>query len=149
MAQTTGALSSVNGKVEFSTNGSSWTDISGFVNSVEPTGGNRQSGEMYTLSGDTAIVTKGKREPIELEVKVVYTEGGSDAFEVVRAAYEAGTSGYVRWSPDAGATGDFLFTSDAGPITEFKYPPAMAEEAGPTAISFKLRVPKVTKSAIA
>lgn len=149
MAQTTGALSCVNGKIEFSTNGSSWTDISGFANSLEPSGGNRQTGEMYTLSGDTAVITSGKREPIELEVKILYTEGGSDAFEVVRAAYEAGTRGYLRWSPDTGAAGDFLFTSDSGPISEFAYPPAMAEEAGPVAISFKLRVPKVTKSVIA
>ena len=74
MPQTTGGLSAVNAQVEVSTNGSAWTDISGSSNKVEPSGGERQSGEAYTHDGDVAIITGGKREPIELTLSFVYTE---------------------------------------------------------------------------
>lgn len=149
MAQTTSALSAKSAKVEISTNGSSWTDISGVASAVEPGTATRQSGEAYTFDGDTAIITGGKREPVELEVKIVYTEGASDGFEVVRAAFEAGTALYVRYSPKGGTTGNFMFTSDSGLVVDFNYPTIDAEEAAPILTDFTVKTAKVTKSVVA
>lgn len=148
MAQITGAFSARNAKLLVSTNGAVWTDISGAANSIAPGGGTRQVEATATLDGDTMILTSGKREPVDLEVKVIYTEGATDAFEVVRVAYEAGTALYVRWSPKAGVTGDFQFTSDAGLIEDFVYPPADASDAKPVMTGFKLKTPKITKAAV-
>lgn len=147
--QTTGALSARNATIEISNDGATWSDISGFANSVEPSGGNRQTGEAYTLDGDTAIITSGKREPLEIQVNIVYTEGTTDPFETVRAAYEAGTNLYVRWAPKGGQSGEFRFTADAGPLAEFQYPVTTASEAAPIMAGFKVKTAKVTKAVVA
>lgn len=148
MAQTTNGISMKDCKLEGSTNGSTWADISGFAASIETDGGDRQTGEDYTFDGDTAIITKGKREPIDLTAKVVYTEGASDPFEAVRAAYEAGTPYYLRWSPKGGGLSTFQYTTPAGVVTSFPYPGGEAGSADPVMIEFTLKVPYVTKAAV-
>lgn len=147
MAQTTSALAMTDGTIEVSTNGSSWTDISGSGSTVEPGDQTRQSGEVYTVSGDTAIITGGKREPLELEIKIVYTETAGEAFEVLRAIHEAapGTI-YVRYG--RGGSGSFLFTSAKGVLTSFVYPPLMSDDAKPKLLGIKCKVPSVTKSVV-
>jgi hypothetical protein len=148
MAQTTGALSAKNAVIEVSTNGSSWTDISGFANKVDPGDQTREVGDAYTFDGDTAIITAGKRKPLDLKCSVLYTEGASDPFETVRTAYEAGTALYLRFTPKAATTGNFRFTSDTGLVTKFGYPPLEPEKGEPIVIDFTLETPKVTKALI-
>ena len=149
MAQTEGGMSFVDCKVETSTDGAAWTDVSGFGAGIAPSGGARQSGEAYTFDGDTAIIKGGKREPLEITVRAAYTEGGSDPFEVVRAVYEAGSDFYVRYSPLGGDSSEFLFTSDAGIVTSAPYPSGEAGSGDPTLFEFVLKTPAVTKSAVA
>ena len=60
MAQTGDGISLVNGTVEMSTNFSTWTDISGFSNSLVPEGAERATGELATADGDTPVLTTGK-----------------------------------------------------------------------------------------
>lgn len=149
MAQTTGAISFKANKVEISTNGTVWTDISGFANAVSVDGGERATEENPTFDGDTPILTAGKRGMLEVKVKIVYTEGVSDPQEVVRAAYEAASALYVRWSPKGGASGNFMYTSDSGIVTSHPYPGGEAGDAAAVATEFTLATPKVTKSAVA
>ncbi len=150
MAQTQGAVACVDAKVEFSTNGSSWTDISGSSNSVDPGTQTRQNGETYTFQGDTAILTAGKREPLEITVRAVYTETAGEAYALMRAAFEAaGSVGYIRYSPRGGATGQDVYTSPAGIITELPYPMADATDADPKLMEVTVRVPYLTKSVAA
>src|SRR6266540_5108026 len=124
MAQTTGAVAGVAAKVEFSVNGSAWTDISGSSNSIDPGEQSGQSGEAYTFTGqDAAAITAGKSEPIEIDVKIVYTETAGEAFEVVRAQFQvSGRAGYLRWSPRGGTTGQSQYTTGAGVLTGLKWP---------------------------
>jgi hypothetical protein len=150
MAQTTTALSAVNAKIEFSSNGSSWTDISGSSNSIDPGEQTRQSGEVYTFSGDTAVITAGKREPMELEAKILFTPTAGEAWETARAAFEtAGGAGYLRWSPQGGTTGNKQYTTPAGVLTGLSYPPAAADDAKPVMVGLKLKVAYVTESTVA
>lgn len=149
MPQVTNAISFKNCKVEISTNGTTWTDISGFANSIEVSGGDRQTGETYTFDGDTAIIAVGKREPWEITLKVVYTEGVNEPFEVVRAAYESGTSLYVRWSPKGGASGSFQYTSAAGVVTAVTYPSGEAGSGDPLLVEFTVKVPGIVKGTVA
>jgi len=149
MAQTTGATTARAATVGVSSDGSSWTDISGFAMSVTGQSQDRMSGEVYTFDGDTAIIGAGKREPEEIEISYVYTEGGSDPFEVIRAVFENATAYYFRWTVKAATTGNFRFTTPACYVTSFTYPEIEAENAGdPIAGAFTVRTPYVTKAAV-
>lgn len=150
MAQTTGAVPGVNCKVEFSVNGSAWTDISGSTSVVEAPDQSGMSGEAYTFTGETAVVTAGKTEPAEITVKIVYSETAGEAFEVVRAQFQvAGRAGYLRWSPRGGTTGQFQYTTAAGVLTALTWPGTDAGDGKPIACGFKLKVPSITKSVVA
>lgn len=148
MAQTTGGISFKANKIEQSTDGSNWTDISGFSNTVEVDGGERAVEEFFTFDGDTPIISSGKRSMLEVKVKIVYTEGASDPQEVYRAAYEAGTAMYYRWSPKGGSGGQFRYTTSAGvPITP-PYPGGDAGSAETVAIEQSINCASITKAAI-
>lgn len=148
MPQTTGALSGVDCPIEVSTNGTTWTNISGSTNSIEPSTQTRMTGVTYTLDGDGAIITAGKKEPVELDVRILFTPSATEAFQIVRAAFEARQDLYVRWSPQGGAVGQLRYQSK-GVIAEFLYPRAMAEEAVAIPGGFKLMAPAVVESTIA
>ena len=149
MAQTTDGFSIKDAKVEISTDGSSWTNVSGFSAGISVGGGQRNLAEEYTHDGDTAIITAGKRAPIDVTFKAIYTEGGSDPYETMRAVYEAGSDFYIRFSAKAGASGDFLYTSPAGKIQNLAYPQGDSNAADPLTVEAVIRVASLTKSVIA
>lgn len=147
MAQQTG-ISAKSNYVAVSTDGASWTDISGFASVVEPDGGDRKAGEYYTFDGDTAGLTRGKRESVNLKISVIYTEGGSDAWKKLNDAYEGNTALYVKWAPQGNSTGNKLFTSGAGIVTSMIYPKAEAESADAIMCEATVKVASVTPSTI-
>ena len=149
MAQITGAISSKDYVVEYSTNGSSWTDASGAVTTISPTGGGKITGETYTFSGDDPLVTVGKNQPFEIAITAVYTEGVSDLFEIARVPFENGTAFYLRWSPKGGQTGEFMFTTGEGRLTALTYPGGDAANGGPIMTGATWRGKKPTKSVVA
>ena len=151
MAQTTNKVSMAASLVSVSVNGSDWTDISGQAQSVEVPAQVRKSGEAYTFNGDTALVTGGKREPMEVTVKVLYNEEAAEAFEVARAEFEAddGDAFYVKFSPAGGSGGDFEYSSGAGELVSFEYPPADASSGDPVLCSFTVKCASLTKAVIA
>lgn len=147
MTQTTGATTASVAKLEISSDGSTWTDVSGEAMSIEGMEQTRTSSEAYTFDGDTAIILEGKREPMEITLNVTYTEGASGVFEVVRGLFETyGSRCYIRWSPKGGQTGEFQFTSSAGVVSSFIYPQGEAGSADVIPCTFTIRNPKVTKS---
>jgi len=148
MPQTTSAISFKDAKIEISANGSSWTDMSGFSNKVEVGGGERQSAEFFTALGDTPILTIGKRGTFEITSNVVYTEGGGEPSEMVRAAYENATNLYLRWSPKGGTSGQFMFTSGPGYVLSPSYPGGDASTPDVIAIEFTLKTLSITKSVV-
>lgn len=147
MTQTTGAINAVNGKIEVSANGSSWTDISGSTNKVEEVPQEADTGEAATLEGDYMIPTAGKFKPVELAITVLYTEVANEAwsfFNTQRAV--AGRPIYVRYSPAGGASGDKRFftangagTATPGRITKFTFPRSDAGEASPVMLAMTVR----------
>lgn len=145
MAQATNAMNTVNGKVEVSYDGSEavWTDISGFANKLVVSAITRSVGDSYTATGDNAIVKAGKFNPVDITYTVLYTEGGSDPFTDIYAAFLAKTLTTARWSPGGGAIGDYQFRSDPGPIVECSLPNVDPDEAGAHMFTFKIRVPSV------
>ena len=61
MSQTSTAYSARNSVLEISTDGSSWTNISGSSSSVTPGDGTRLTGTAHTFDGDGPIITAGMR----------------------------------------------------------------------------------------
>jgi hypothetical protein len=126
-----------------------WTDISGAANTLNVTGGARQTGETYTFDGDNPLVTVGKSTPVDIACTFVYTEGNTDAFETLRAPWESGADVWVRWWPRGGQTGEFGFTSGPGKLSAFSYPGVDAGSAAPTMGGFTLHSTKPSKSVAA
>lgn len=148
MPQTTDGITAVDMSLELSANGTTWTDVSGFSTSVEPDGGARKVGETFTLEGDTPIISKGKRESIDLKCKIVYTEGASDAYALVRTAYDNNTPLYARYSPKGGGSGTKIYTSGPGIVTECPYPGGEAESEDLILVEFTIKVATLTESTV-
>jgi hypothetical protein len=149
VAQTTTAVIGVQAKVEISADGTDWDDISGSVAAIEPGDAARQSGESYTLDGDTAILGGGKREPHDIEVRLLYTPTTGEAFELARAIYETpGSACYLRWSPAGGGAGSQEFTTVKGVMTRFLYPKGASDDAAPVPGGFTVRTPYTTASTV-
>jgi len=148
MAQTTGGMAATDMSVWLSTDGSAWTDVSGYANSVEIDGGERETGNAYTFDGDTAIIKAGKRGPLTITVRGIYTETATEYYDKVVDAYEAGSDLYVRWSPGGGDAGDLGFTSQAGIVKNAPYPVGEANAPDPIMTELVLECAYVTEAAI-
>lgn len=147
MAQQTG-ISAKDMYVAISTDGSTFTDISGWANKVEPDGGARKTGGYFTFDGDTEGITRGKREKLTIKVSILYTEGVSDAYATVKAAYENNTALYARWSPKGNTAGNKRYQTSAGIVVSMPYASGDAESADPIMTEFDLEVASVTESAV-
>ena len=132
MAQTTAAISGAANVLEYSTDGSSWTDISGFAQSVTVDPQNRMNGVAYTFDGDTGIVTFGKLEPVPITANVVYTEDASSVYEALLAIHQTAGGGtiYLRWTPKGATAGSSVFTTPATKISAFPPGPSVDASTG-------------------
>ena len=150
MAQTDGAISFVDALVEYSTDGSVWNDISGELNTVTPTGGDRNSGEVFTADGDIPIITFGKLNPWDVEVTIVYSESATEAFERLRGYHQAagGTSLQLRWAPKATGTGNSQYTCGTSKLTSFEMPGGEVGSGEPLEVSLTQRTPSITKGVL-
>lgn len=152
MAQTTAAVPQSCGIVEISTNNVAWTDISGVVNSLEQPEQTRMVGEARTLTGELPIVKGGKREAMDVVVKIIYSETDAEAYQQIRAIFETVGCGagamYLRYSPAGGNADNERLTSDQGVLTSWLYPNLNAEEAGPILGGFTLRIGGFTTTVI-
>lgn len=149
MAQTTGGISFVNCKVEFSTNGTTWTDVSGFASTVDVGGGVRATGEAYTFDGLNAIVRRGKAESYEITIESIYTEGAGEAYAMTKTAFESGSDLYVRWSPKGGTSGNKQYTSSVGIVTDPPWPKGDADSGDPVLVTTKIKCTSITESTVA
>lgn len=118
MAQTTGGISPAGFTVDVSTDGSSWTEVSGTAATVEVDGGDIRVGSQHTAEGSQAVVvTSNKQEPITLKIKAMYTEVTGEAWKVVDAIYRSDDKRlYARYSPKGGNDGDLRFVTAANGV---------------------------------
>jgi hypothetical protein len=150
MAQTTGQLSMACGKIEVSTDGVTWNDISGSAQSITGVTQTRMSGEAYTQDGDIAVITAGKREPMTPTVTIIYTETNDEAW---RRAYneftaDCGDSLRHRWSPGGGDVGDWRYYTPATEIISFDFPAIDAADGSPIKCSYQFKTPQITRETI-
>lgn len=152
MPQTTTALNTVDAVVEISTNGSTWTNISGSTNKVETPESSADVGGVSTLEGQYKITRAGKLNSPEIAVTILYTEpsGGGEAYDILYGqAALPGRAIYMRWTP-GGSNGEYrYFTGDAndnkavGRISRLQFPGADSDNAAPTLLSFTIVCTKI------
>lgn len=146
MAQTANAITLKNAKVEICTTGSTWTDISGHASEVKIPDGTRKTAEAYTFEGDTAIIGQSKREPLAVEVSIIYTVDQTAAFNVLHPYYVFGSSVGIRVTPTGQVTGAHdVFTSSsvatptAGNVLKsISYPSGKADSAEPVTLKIAI-----------
>lgn len=157
MAQTTGAKSRSLFKVEVSTNGTAWTDISGAAASVTPSGGEQHVGEQNTADGSAPVVTgSNKVASRTLEVNCLYTEVAGEAWKVVVNKYNSDDKHiFLRYSPMGGNPGDQRFvcarddnTAIAAPIVNCLPPEGDASTGDPLMFSFTVQAPKLFEETV-
>ena len=149
MAQTTAAESARNAVIEISSDGSSWTNISGVANTCSPGDGSRMTGEANTFDGDGTIVVAGKLEAQESTLKIIYTEDGT-GYEVLRGYFNSANSTlYLRVSPRGSTSGYYRHTSAKGVITAFpQFADLDASSGDVMAIEMTVKHPGWTKAVI-
>lgn len=156
MAQTTGAISQAGFKIEVSTDGTSWTDISGAASSVAVEGGDYGVGEQMTAEGaEAVVVSSGKRAPVMVTINSLYTETALEAFAIVRSRYEgADPTIFVRWSPKGGSVGESRFTAAVGgvaaavPIVSCNVPELDATSEDLALFEWSVRAPGLLRATI-
>ena len=148
--QTTGAMSAVDVYVGFSSDGTTWVDVSGTASTVAVSGGERVTGTAYTFVGDGPILKSGKKGPITVTVRSVYDENATNSFQKALTAYDTAGGGamYVRWSPGGGDSGDFGFQTSAGIVKSCVYPSADVNSGDPIMTEVVVECASVTKSTI-
>lgn len=157
MAQTTDSMASAGFKVEVSTDGTSWTDVSGTASAVTVDGGDVKVGSQHTAEGDEAVVvTSNKVEPRTVTVKSLYTETETEAFSVIHAAYASASKKiFLRWSPAGGGVGDLRYTCAVGgsaaavPIVSCTLPELDTGTEDPAMFEFSVMTPGLLKAVIA
>ena len=111
-------------------------------------GGETQTGEAYTASGELPLVGIGKKALTEVTLKVVYTENAGDGWRKLFEAYKNGTDIYFRYSPRGGSTGQLRFTSGKGFVTSPDYPQGEVADGTPLMTELKLKCPGFTDAVI-
>lgn len=151
MAQTTGAIGQGQFVAEVSTNGTTWTNISGQSAQVTPSGGDQLTGSQNTADGSAPVVVgSNKTEAVQAEVRILYTETNGEAFRIVKAQFDgANKTIYFRYAPKGTGTGNkrYLAASDANtafpcPIVNCMPPDLDAGSGDPAMASFTIIFPK-------
>lgn len=146
MAQTTKAKSMRNVKLEFIT-GSTWNDISGVANSLDVSGGDRITGEVYTADGDRPIVLYGKLQPIDIAGRIVFSDASDEAWSLLEPLYVAGTDVKLRWAIGGNATGNYRFVTDTVNVV-VGYPGGEVSDGAPILVDLKCKTGKLSWAAI-
>jgi len=136
-----------NCKVEFSTNNSTWTDISDESNSVTMSGFELETEATPVFGEAKKVQTVGGYALGTITIRTMYAETTTGAWGLADAAYNGRTPLYVRWSPRGGTTGQYLYTSDEGYVKNPVWP---VGEDGAAAIMPEcvIETPFVTKTTV-
>ena len=134
MAQVTGQTTGAYFYAAVSTDGSSYTDVSGAATMVEPKAAQRKHGEAYTGgSEDYPAKAYGKLEAQEWELTVIYTKTSNEPYDLLHDAFTAGTRLNLRYCPEGNTTGNERFTLSGASarVVELDFPTADGSEENP------------------
>jgi len=128
-----------NGALEVSTDGSTWTDISGYSCAVEWDGFERHVGEAQPYDDDAPVVAVGKRQPGTMTVRVAYTEGAADVFKTAWDAWQNNSQLQLRYWPGGGDASDQgLYTDTDSRVIAPPRVQGAAHEGDPITVTFSV-----------
>lgn len=145
-AQTTGA----DFYAAVSTDGSSYTDISGGATLVEPKQRERKNGDAHVGEGDYPIKSYGKQEAQEWELTIIYTKTAGQAYKLLQSAYANKTRLNLRYCPEGNTTGNDRFTlsgADAR-VVALDFPKAEGSEENPVVCKATFTAGTYTEDAV-
>lgn len=136
-----------NAKVELSTDGTNWTDVSVDANMVTVDGFDLETEGTPVFGQGKRLQTVGNFELGTVTVRALYAESTNSAWGLANTAFEGRSAIYVRFSPKGGTTGQYRFTSDAGYVKSPVWP---SGEANASAImpEISIETPWLTQSTI-
>ena len=147
MAHTTTQQSAVDCVIEYSPDNVTYVDLSGTTNKVDLSAQDRAVGSAFTFDGDGAVLTYGKRQPIDITFTIIYTETATtEAFEVLRARHETdnGAAVYMRWAVIGTGTGKNEYNTGLAKLKSFQYPPVAADSGDPILTTFTVTASNLT-----
>lgn len=139
MAQTTTFTGGSGFYIAVATDGSTWNSIEGSSNKIEVSEQKRMNGVAYTPDTDTAVISYGKLEPVEITVTCIYTKTSGEAWARVKAAFVAsgGSRLDLRFAPEGNTTGNLQYTTGSSKPVSLKWPSPEAGSAGPLMFTAK------------
>lgn len=114
MAQTTSFFGLISGSplLEYNTTGgSTFTNATGEIVSVDMPDNTREVGELHTLDGDLPLIAPGKIKAGVMKVRGVYTGASTGFWQDALNAYQAGTALFFRFYPAGSAAARYRFSS--------------------------------------
>lgn len=134
---TTGAITSADYKIEYSSNGSSgWVDWSSFIQEITPSGGDVDVVEYRAFGDEIPDILSGKTGTQKATLKVIYTEASAEPGDILYTAQTTKVGVYLRVSPKGGQVGEQQFTSSRMFVTSgAAFPPAATSEGNAVIIA--------------
>ena len=129
--------------VEITTDGggTTWVDNSDTLSVVTPGAQTRASSDTYVFGEDIALLTWGKKGPMEITLRGVYTEGTgtTDTWNTMYTAHDVacGDDFDVRWAPLGCATTSQVFSTTPGASKIISLTPPMGDAASSDALVFE------------
>ena len=149
MGQTTAAITFRNAKVELSSDGSTWSDVSGSTSAVIVDGGERPVTEFVPLFSETTKAKTGERARVDIVVKSVYTEVPGEAYSILDTAYLIGGEIGLRWTPAGGSNvGSIRYYARGANVKKPAYPGGEVGEAKIIMAEYELSAEYIDKETI-
>ncbi len=145
MVQTTTAIVGADSVIEISTDDTTWTDISGTMNSFDPSGGERKAGAKHTFYGDVPVLRAGKPSEVTVKMKIMYTETAGEAATTIEALYLANTAAYLRQRPKGTLATYWQFKGLGYWLTPI-FPKSDSEADGPNVLDLTWKGASLIKS---
>ena len=127
-----------------------WSTTSSNMSVVDPPTATRMSGEAYVFGEPIALVTYGKREPLDVTVRGIWAEGTADPFYNIYLAWTTACGGTtaVRWAPAGCTTAHDAFSTSttASRVTALTFPAGDAGDGSPIMYEFTVHTPEVTRA---
>lgn len=143
MAQVTDHITLRNAKVELSLDGSTWIDISGEANSVEPAGGKRKIAELEPVLSSRPVLFVGQAEAVDLKIKVVWREAPAAASAALYLAYEQRTPVFLRYAPK-GVGASIRYRTGPAFVVRQPLPGGTVDDGRPLLVEIQLKAEYVT-----
>ena len=114
-----------------------WTAFDCDVSEISVTGGNRDVGESRVFCGDS-IINVSEQNRYEVEVSLLYKEGGADAYQALLAHHLGNDQEFgIRYSPAGNTAGNRRYTS-CGCLSDVPLPSGSAEDGTPITVSLSM-----------